>query len=55
MCNPDGIVLTFSSVDRNTFDTIPEVLSEIEGEVDNDPLMLLVATHAAKGYQIDQY
>jgi len=46
MCNPDGIVLTFSSVDRNTFDTIPEVLSEIEDEVVNDPLMLLVATHA---------
>jgi len=39
-------VLTFSSVDRNTFDALPELISQIESEVTTDPLMITMATHA---------
>jgi len=46
MDNPDAVVFIFSSLDRNSFDSLPDLIQQINSEVDNDPLKLCLATHA---------
>jgi GTPase SAR1 family protein len=45
----DAILLTYSCVDRNSFDSLPEILEMIKMKVNSEPLLICMATHA------DQY
>ena len=42
-------MLTYSCVDRNSFDSLPEILEMIKMKVNSEPLLICMATHA------DQY
>jgi hypothetical protein len=46
MDEPDAIILTFSSVDRNSFESLSEIIPKIRQEVTNEPLIMAMATHA---------
>ena len=50
MDEPDAIVAIFSIMDRNSFDSLPDLLSQIESELvdqqQQQPLLLMMATHA---------
>jgi len=54
MDEPDCVVAIFSIMDRNSFDSLPDLLTQINSEVQqqqqekeqNQPLLLMMATHA---------
>lgn len=46
MDNPDGVVFIFSTLDRNSFDSLPDLIQQINSEVENEPLKVCLATHA---------